>query len=759
MSLPLASDPQCNADSDRVISPNNNKSGLNKVVFGNVANDDLVRHVGHFLVAFILILWTLFLIFREYKHFVEVRQAWLASPQHLELARTRTVVVSNMPKDIDSPSAVRELGGVVSQLTGNFGPRASNVTDGTYVGNEGAASPSLESEGGVRQVWLTKKVKPVEKIFDERNKECVRLEGGASKLAATANKNQLKGKTPEAKGKYDTERSASNLADRYVLPKKQPKWKIGLLGLFGEKHNLESSPVYIKEHNEELEKLRADQASLDNGNTAFLRFGSQTEAHAFARLIDKSDKRFKMVRTSVEVVPEDVQWSNISMSPYERHIRTAISWALTIGLIIIWAIPVAFVGIVSNIDAMCEQASWLAWLCTIPDAALGIIKGILPSVLLVVLFALLPVVIRKWIQMQGEILKSDIELKLFSRFWLFQVIHGFLIVTLASGLITALQNIDEQVKELPTLLANKLPDASIFFLTFVLTTTFAAAAKAYSRAIPSAMSLLSNFPIIRGNTPRKVYAKKFKMMSFSWATAWPPICLLICLTIVYSVIQPIMVVISLFAFIIMYAAHKYLMYWCADQPDALETGGLLYIKALRTVFVSLYIEEICLCGLFFLMTDDTGSRSTTGLACGAIMAALIVFTALFQIWIDWFRFKKDYLYFAHSSGAAGGKSSTFKDKVGMVTTEPVVEEMVAGPEFGNTSGYHSRAFDHPALWKAQPTIWLAEDPLGISRYESARIADAGVPSSTEYAAMNEKGIIDVSRSAPDEAWYNGVTSE
>lgn len=60
---------------------------------------------------------------------------------------------------------------------------------------------------------------------------------------------------------------------------------------------------------------------------------------------------------------------------------------------------------------------------------------------------------------------SDIELKLFSRFWLFQVIHGFLIVTAASGLVGALQNIGETVGQLPTLLATKLPDASIFFLT------------------------------------------------------------------------------------------------------------------------------------------------------------------------------------------------------------------------------------------------------------------------------------------------------
>ena len=62
-------------------------------------------------------------------------------------------------------------------------------------------------------------------------------------------------------------------------------------------------------------------------------------------------------------------------------------------------------------------------------------------------------------------LDSDIELKLFTRFWLFQVIHGFLVITLASGLINALGNLGSTSSSVPTLLATQLPGASIFFLT------------------------------------------------------------------------------------------------------------------------------------------------------------------------------------------------------------------------------------------------------------------------------------------------------
>lgn len=116
----------------------------------------------------------------------------------------------------------------------------------------------------------------------------------------------------------------------------------------------------------------------------------------------------------------------------------------------------------------------------------GIIKGILPPALYALVFALLPIFLRfclnkqgivrqRWVslprhQVPSERLtprtpRSDLELKMFSRYWLFQVIHGFLIVTLASGLVKALSNLGGTASSVPTLLADNLPGASIFFLT------------------------------------------------------------------------------------------------------------------------------------------------------------------------------------------------------------------------------------------------------------------------------------------------------
>ena len=63
-------------------------------------------------------------------------------------------------------------------------------------------------------------------------------------------------------------------------------------------------------------------------------------------------------------------------------------------LVVFWAIPVAFVGLISNITYL-ENFTWLSWLTKIPNVIMGVISGLLPSVLLAVLMSLVPIVMRR----------------------------------------------------------------------------------------------------------------------------------------------------------------------------------------------------------------------------------------------------------------------------------------------------------------------------------------------------------------------------
>lgn len=47
---------------------------------------------------------------------------------------------------------------------------------------------------------------------------------------------------------------------------------------------------------------------------------------------------------------------------------------------------------------------------------------------------------------------------------------------------------------------------------------------------------------------------------------------------------------------------QYLFTFVYNMPKAGETGGRFFPKAVTHLFVGIYIEEICLCALFFLGT-------------------------------------------------------------------------------------------------------------------------------------------------------------
>jgi len=47
----------------------------------------------------------------------------------------------------------------------------------------------------------------------------------------------------------------------------------------------------------------------------------------------------RMSARYLEVAQEDVIWSNLSVNPYQAKVRYAASWAMTIGLIVLWSFP------------------------------------------------------------------------------------------------------------------------------------------------------------------------------------------------------------------------------------------------------------------------------------------------------------------------------------------------------------------------------------------------------------------------------------
>ncbi|KAJ7892754.1 hypothetical protein B0H14DRAFT_2685503, partial [Mycena olivaceomarginata] len=57
--------------------------------------------------------------------------------------------------------------------------------------------------------------------------------------------------------------------------------------------------------------------------------------------------------------------------------------------------------------------------------------------------------------------------------------------------------------------------------------------------------------------------------------------------------------------------YKYLFLWQFEQPPSSDTGGLFFPKAITHILVGLYIQQVCMAGLFFLARDQNQNMSST----------------------------------------------------------------------------------------------------------------------------------------------------
>jgi hypothetical protein len=338
-----------------------------------------------------------YLIFREYQHFTEARHAYLSSDAYQSQARSRTVLVTNIKKENMNEAFLREY--------------ASEF-------------------GQVERVWLVRDVKEANEVYDERQKACTKLETAEGKLIKLAVKRVAKGKAtvPTSDGAAAEE---GGLISALVPNKKRPSQRLGKVPCFGQKVDaIEHNIGEIQRTEKKLGELRQKPESFELASSAIIRFATQASALSFVQSPAKVKGLNKMPRYG-DIAPPNLYWPNLDLNSKLLPGRVALSWALTIGLILIWAIPVTFAGGLSNLSGMCTQVSFLSWVCTLPKPVLGIIQGAAPPIAIAVLFILLPIILRIFAKLSGKPTIPLLDKSVFDRYALFLIIHGMLIVTIS----------------------------------------------------------------------------------------------------------------------------------------------------------------------------------------------------------------------------------------------------------------------------------------------------------------------------------------
>ncbi|XP_015749318.1 PREDICTED: CSC1-like protein ERD4, partial [Acropora digitifera] len=102
----------------------------------------------------------------------------------------------------------------------------------------------------------------------------------------------------------------------------------------------------------------------------------------------------------------------------------------------------------------------------------GIIEGFLSSVTLWVFFAILPWILRKLTQQEGITSRSEVDISVLGKLFIFMIINKFLFLTAGSAALTVLKEIINHPREIPRYLAQSLPGQSTFFICYIMLRSF-----------------------------------------------------------------------------------------------------------------------------------------------------------------------------------------------------------------------------------------------------------------------------------------------
>ena len=269
--------------------------------------------------------------------------------------------------------------------------------------------------------------------------------------------------------------------------------------------------------NVEIEEDQRNPDRFPLMNSAFVQFNHQVAAHMACQAVSHHTPN-QMTPRMVEISPDDVLWDNMSVKWWEAYIRTAVVLILIIGLIIGWAFPVTFTGLLSQIQYL-EGYKHLTWLRDIPDGVKSIIQGILPPFLLTLLLGLLPVILRLLARVQGGPTGMSVELTVQNYYFAFLFVQVFLVVSISSGITTVLDEITRGPQSVPSILAGNLPKASNYFFSYMILQAFSVSAA----ALVQLLALFKWFVLapLMDDTARKKWTRQTNLPDVRWGTFFP----------------------------------------------------------------------------------------------------------------------------------------------------------------------------------------------------------------------------------------------
>ncbi|OJJ50572.1 hypothetical protein ASPZODRAFT_126459 [Penicilliopsis zonata CBS 506.65] len=435
--------------------------------------------------------------------------------------------------------------------------------------------------------------------------------------------------------KFDDEDYGDPAWKKYIKPKDRDTMRLPIFGwgwmpslpLIGKKvDTIDHCRKELARLNLEIEIDQQHPERFPLMNSAFIQFNHQVAAHMACQTVSHHLPK-QMAPRIVEISPDDVIWDNMSMKWWERYLRTFGIVTVVCAMVVGWAFPVAFTGLLSQLTYLEGAFSWLSWIGDLPEWFISAVQGVLPALFLAILMAILPLILRFLSKAQGVHTGMAVELTVQSYYFAFLFVQLFLVVSIASSFSTIVDNVTD-VTNWPEMLAQNVPKSSNYFFSYMVLQAMSVSAG----ALVQVFNLISWFILapILDKTARKKWARTTNLNQMQWGTFFPVYTTLASIGLIYSIIAPLILVFNVLTFGLFWFVYRYNTLYVTKFR--FDTGGLLFPKAINQLFTGLYAMEIALIGLFFLVRDVQGNVSCKGQAI--CMIVVLVLTVGYQLMLN-----------------------------------------------------------------------------------------------------------------------------
>lgn len=300
--------------------------------------------------------------------------------------------------------------------------------------------------------------------------------------------------------------------------------------------------------------------------------------------------------------PRDILWQNIYVSKGALRTRSYIGEMLVLLLIAFYVVPVALVSLLVSESALVSSSPRLAQLDD-ASAFFSTAIAMVQPLCIVGIQQLLPPLFILIGKAEGIICFSEVQMRAFSQYFLFQVVNVFLVTTIAGSIFDTIAIIIENPEAAFEMLGNSLPRMSSFFITFVLIKTFLALGVEMVRTIALVQASLRYilFPNATLRTKRSVLLGMRAIDDPGWFPFHKILAqdmLVVVISVVFTVVAPLVLLpcalFCLFSRIIWTHHHMYV------YESVFETGGQFWPKIFRRFIFGLIIAQMTITGQFIL---------------------------------------------------------------------------------------------------------------------------------------------------------------